>query len=199
MYRMISRFIGVSLVVFATAVTVSAQAGPAQDFVQNKHSSLITELKKPASAARNKRVDVMMSGLFDFHKLTKDALGKNAEGLKEEQVKKLQELVQELVTKNYKKHIEKTKNYEVTFLGDAAVPNGTGRVVRTKVSKRGSKDAPIEVNYWLYEKGGTWMVYDIETEGSSMLRNYRNQFGKIIRKDGFDALIGKLQERVKDT
>ena len=35
------------------------------------------------------------------------------------------------------------------------------------------------------EKGGKWRVQDIVTEGVSLVTSYRNQFTKVIKKDGF--------------
>lgn len=198
MSRFTITFLSSVALAFVLTLSAGAQAGPAEDFVRNKHSSLIAELKKPASPAKNNSIDAMLNGLFDYDKLTKDALAKHYDGLQPEQVAKLKELLQTLVAKNYKKHIQKTIDYEIKFLGDVDAPSGTGKLVRTKVQKKGSKASPVEVNYLLYQKDGVWIVYDIETEGSSMVRNYRNQFGKTIRRDGFDVLIKKLQERVSE-
>lgn len=186
---------------FALALTFAsaAHAGPAQDFVRSKHSALTAELNKPATPARKKAVDSLLKGFFDFEKLTKDALAKNYDDLSEDEFNELKALVQALVTKNYEKNIQKTLNYDITFVGDEGSEGGPGRKVRTKVQKRGGDDAPIEVNYSLHQVGGVWMVYDVETDGSSMLRNYRNQFGKVIRRDGFGSLLRKLQRKLDET
>lgn len=183
--------------VLALAIAPFAYAGPAEDFIRTKHSSLITELGKPATAARNKNVDGLLDNFFDFDRLTKDALATNYDDLTEDEFKELKALVRALVTKNYKKNIEKTRNYQVTFLADNA--EGSGRKVRTKVQKRGSADAPVEINYVLHQVNGAWMVYDVETDGSSMLRNYKNQFSKVIRRDGFPALLRKLERKLANT
>lgn len=186
---------------FALALTLApaAHAGPAQDFVRSRHANLTAELQKPASPARKSAVEAQLKGFFDFDKLTKDALAKHYDDLSEEEYNELKSLVQSLVTKNYQKNIEKTINYEVSFLGDEAIEGGPDRKVRTKVQKRGSDEAPVEINYALHQVNGKWVVYDIETDGSSMLRNYRNQFGKVIRRDGFATLVRKLRNKLDET
>jgi phospholipid transport system substrate-binding protein len=35
-------------------------------------------------------------------------------------------------------------------------------------------------------------------EGVSMVRNYRSQFSKIIRKDSYEALVRRLTDKVND-
>ena len=199
MMRLRTTFLAPLAFALAMAFAPAANAGPAQDFVRSKHSTLTAELAKPASPARKKSVDDLLKGFFDFDKLTKDALARNFDDLSEDEYNELKGLVQALVTKNYQKNIEKTLNYEVTFVSDEATEGGPSRQVRTKVQKRGSTEAPIEVVYTLHKVKDVWMVYDIETDGSSMLRNYRNQFGKVIRRDGFPALLRKLQTKLDKT
>lgn len=199
MMRLRTAFLAPLTIAIALTFVSIAHAGPAQDFVRTKHANLTAELHKPASAARKKAVEAQLNGFFDFEKLTKDALAKHYDDLSEDEYNDLKGLVQALVTKNYQKNIEKTLNYEVSFLGDDALDNGSERKVRTKVQKRNSDDAPVEVNYALHKVDGAWVVYDIETDGSSMLRNYRNQFGKVIRRDGFATLIRKLRSKLDES
>ncbi len=199
MMRLRTAFLAPLAFAIAVGFAFTAHASPAQDFVRAKHSNLIAELEKPASPARKKAVEAQLQGFFDFHKLTKDALAKRYDDLSEDEFNELKGLVEALVTKNYQKNIEKTINYKVTFVGEDTLSGGAERKVRTKVEKRGSDDAPVEINYVLHQNDGKWMVYDIETEGSSMLRNYRNQFGKVIRRDGFATLIRKLRDKLNET
>ena len=199
MNRLRNTFLGALALTFALTFGQLAHAGPAQDFVRTKHTSLTAELAKAPSAARQRSVDQLLDGFFDFDKLTKDALARHYDDLSEDEYNELKTLLKALVTKNYKKNIEKTLNYEVTFVGDDEVEGGKGRKVRTRASKRGSTEPPVEINYFLHKVGETWVVYDVETDGSSMLRNYRNQFGKVIRRDGFGVLLSKLQERLDKT
>jgi len=37
-----------------------------------------------------------------------------------------------------------------------------------------------------------WKVYDLVTEGVSLVSNYRSQYGGIITRNGIDALISQL-------
>jgi len=190
-------FLGALALTFSLAFTQIAQAGPAEDFVRAKHANLTAELRKPASPARQAAVNQMLEGFFDFDRLTKEALGRHYDDLSPSEFNELKGLLQELVTKNYRKNIEKTLNFDVAFLGDDEVSGGQDRKIRTQATKRGSSDKPVEIEYVLHKKGDKWIVFDVITEGSSMLRTYRNQFGKTIRQDGFATLLAKLRERIE--
>ena len=48
---------------------------------------------------------------------------------------------------------------------------------------------------WL-KRPARWKVQDIITEGMSLVKNYRTSFGKIIKKDGFPALIQKMKDKL---
>jgi len=47
-------------------------------------------------------------------------------------------------------------------------------------------------------KGGKWVIHDVTIEGISLVANYRSQFDKIIRSEGYSALMKKLNTKQKD-
>ena len=56
----------------------------------------------------------------------------------------------------------------------------------------------IGVDYKLIEENGKWQVYDFVIEGVSMIRNYRSQFTKIIRRDSYEILVQKLTDKINE-
>jgi len=68
-------------------------------------------------------------------------------------------------------------------------------LVKTEIVRRTST---IEVNYKMILDKGEWKVYDFLIEGVSMIRNYRSQFTKIIRKESFDALVQRLSAKIEE-
>ena len=41
-------------------------------------------------------------------------------------------------------------------------------------------------------------IVDVALDGASVSLDYENQFGRVLRKDGADALIGKMQARLAE-
>jgi phospholipid transport system substrate-binding protein len=39
-------------------------------------------------------------------------------------------------------------------------------------------------------------VIDVVTEGSSLVNNYKNQFHRVILKDGFEALMKRMKDKL---
>ena len=67
-------------------------------------------------------------------------------------------------------------------------------MVKTEIVR---SDGVINVDYKLIQEKGDWKVYDFVIEGVSMIKNYRSQFNRIIKKDSYDALKQKLRDKIK--
>ena len=70
---------------------------------------------------------------------------------------------------------------------------GEYALVKTEVVRPNST---IEVDYKLVQEDGDWLVYDFVIAGVSMIRNYRSQFTKIIRKESYEVLVQKLVDKI---
>jgi phospholipid transport system substrate-binding protein len=53
----------------------------------------------------------------------------------------------------------------------------------------------VAVNYWLINKDGYWMVYDVSVEGVSLVKNYRTQYNEILARSSYPELIKKLKSK----
>ena len=47
-------------------------------------------------------------------------------------------------------------------------------------------------------KDGQWLVYDVIIEGVSLISNYRSSYQEIMKKEGFDGLLAKMQEKIDE-
>lgn len=193
MTRFRTLFLAPLMLVATMAFASAAYAGPAQDHVRDKHSVLIAQLKNPPSAARTRRIEALLDELLDFDKIATDSLGRHAEGRSEAELSEFRDLLKALVKQSYRKNIQKSADYELEYLGET--PTEPGIIVRTKVKKKDSSEEPVEINYFLRQVKGKWLIYDVETEGSRMVRNYRSQFNRVINRDGFGTLLTKLRTK----
>lgn len=52
-----------------------------------------------------------------------------------------------------------------------------------------------EIIYKFYkDKNGSWMIYDVDILGVSIIQTYRTQFADILAKESFDTLLQKLKQ-----
>lgn len=54
---------------------------------------------------------------------------------------------------------------------------------------------PMPVTFRLERKNHQWLVYDVDVEGVSMLRNYRAQFNREINDHGMPRLLADLRAK----
>jgi phospholipid transport system substrate-binding protein len=57
------------------------------------------------------------------------------------------------------------------------------------------EDSKIPVHYIMQKEHDRWMVYDINIEGVSLIRNYMEQFRTILRQEEYEGLIQIIEQK----
>ncbi len=127
---------------------------------------------------------------FDFAEMSKRILGKTWRNISEEERIHFTSLFTNLLENNYIGKLENYSGQAVKYTGERIKKNRA--MVTTVVENKG---AQYPVDYILVLQGEKWMVYDINIEGVSLIRNYRAEFSSILRKDKFAGLIKILEEK----
>lgn len=190
------RFIVVllSLLGLSFALPSVAHAGPALDVVKTKQSALF-ELLKTSSPASQKKIGAIFDEMLDYSALAQASLGSEWEPRSEAERVQFSDMLKQLVQRAYEKNLRKTVDFRIDYLGEE--PSGEAVTVLTKaVSNVNVREEPIEIEFKMVQRNGTWLVGDIVTEGVSLVSSYRSQFTKVIKKDGFAALIQKMKDKL---
>jgi phospholipid transport system substrate-binding protein len=201
MRLLFTHFFVISALLLASAVA-SAQTGPAARYVKTRHDQVRQVLDRPArnDAARERQRDQvteLIRGLLDLDAMAEQALGRHWEGRSAAERTHFVALLRQLVERSYRENLEGTQSYEVRYEGEEA--RGDSIVVQTLARSRQNRRAPeIQIDYRLRPEGESYMVEDIVTDGVSLVRNYRNQFDRIIRRDGWTALIERMEQRLAE-
>ncbi|HZF55252.1 MAG TPA: ABC transporter substrate-binding protein [Polyangiaceae bacterium] len=171
-----------------------ANAGAATDVVKAKQTSLF-ELVKDSNAANKKKVSGLFDEMLNYSALAEASLGSEWAARSDAEKAEFSDVLKQLVQKAYERNLKKTLSFNIEYVGEETAGNVI--VVKTKaVSKTNAREEPIEINFKMQEVGGAWRVNDIVTEGVSLVSSYRSQFTKIIKKDGFPALIKKMKDKL---
>ncbi len=131
---------------------------------------------------------------FNFLEMGKRSLGKkNWKERTPEERKAFVDVFGKLLENSYANKLENYSDEKINYIDE--IVKGRYAMVKTEVVR---KNDSINVDYKLIEGSSEWLVYDITVEGVSLIKNYRSQFGKIIHNDSFDALMDKLNAKVKN-
>lgn len=127
---------------------------------------------------------------FDFREMCQRILGRTWHSISPEE----QELFTELMTKLLENvYIGKLETYSGQTIGYVSERiKGKRAQVSTLIEDENLK---IPVHYIMALDSGRWMVYDINIEGVSLVRNYMQQFKSILRTEKFEGLIKVLEEK----
>jgi phospholipid transport system substrate-binding protein len=187
-----------AIVAFALLLPQPAAAGgSAQAWVKEHHVGLMKLLKQPKNAASDESVSKAVDGMLDYGTIARKSLGANWDKLTDAQRQDFQSVLTQLVRRAYQRDLRKTLGYEVT-VGEAS-PVADGSLVKTVArNRKNAREEPIDIDYVVRDNGGSWIVTDIITDGSSLVGNYQNQFGQIIRKNGFDELMRRMRHKLAD-
>jgi phospholipid transport system substrate-binding protein len=177
-----------------TLLAAVAQAEPApEQFIKDRQSELTAALRK----GDRSKVDDVFDVMIDYAAIAKDSLGEHWGSLSTDQRAQFICILRNLVSRAYRRDLEKTLDYDVQFNGGNKVERG--HLVKTvATSKTDDHEEPVSIDYVVHEVDGKLKVRDILTEDSSLVGNYNAQFRRIIKKKGFDVLIEKMEKKLGD-
>ncbi|MBK9000263.1 MAG: ABC transporter substrate-binding protein [Myxococcales bacterium] len=165
----------------------------AEAALKAKQNELAAQLKK-GKAADGKKMDQIFDELLDYDTLAKDSLGSHWDERSDAEKKEFQDVLKRLVKNAYRKNLKKTLNYEVTYEGVLEAKKGV--LVKTVAkNKTNAREEPVHIDYAMHKLDGRWVVGNIVTEGASLVGNYRSQFGRVIKKNGFAELMRRMKKK----
>ena len=130
---------------------------------------------------------------FSYSQMVRRSLGKTWDSLSDQERQNFIKLFKGLLENSYASKLESYSDEKINYTGE--VIKGEYALVKTDVVRSNST---IGVDYKLILVNGKWEVYDFVIEGVSMVRNYKSQFTKIIRKDSYEALVEKLTKKINE-
>lgn len=174
------------------------------DYIKARESvlrELIYKKVKPNSSQEKKRdeeLNKIVDELIDFREIAKRSLGSQWDKIDENKREEYVSVLHEVVRKNYLKRIRNIKkDYQIQYKG-YKVEGEEATVVTIAKVKEENEWVEVEIVYHLRRDKEKWKIIDIETDGVSLIRNYKTQFLKIIKEKSFDELLNRLKNKLKE-
>jgi phospholipid transport system substrate-binding protein len=149
------------------------------------------EALKNDKQARREALRETINGRFNYRQMVMRSLAKNWDARSDQERQEFIALFKSLLENSYANKLEAYKNEKINYLDE--IIKGKYALVKTEVVR---KSSTIGVDYKLIQENGNWKVYDFVIEGVSIIRNYRAQFTKIIRRDSYEVLVQKLADKI---
>lgn len=188
------RKIIVALSVFA--VMAFAADDPVET-IKKKDAELQTLLKKSSrNAKETERVKSLLNDSFDFELLAKKSIAKDnwasADAASQEKfVAEFQRMVRNSSAKRLELYRADSTVYEPAKLKK----NGEEASVVAHLWNKG-KESVLE--YKMSQVNGNWKAWDLVIDDLSTARNYKEQFGQILKNKSFAELIDIISKKADE-
>ena len=152
------------------------------------------ELKKPEQLSRRRiLLEEAIGKHFSFSEMAKRSLAAHWKRHSQEERQEFVRLFQSLLSKTYAGKIENFSGEEIRYLKERR--KNSYAEVQTQII---SPKMEVALYYRLIKKDGTWWVYDVVVDGVSLVKSYRSQFSRIIRRSSYADLVITLREKSQE-
>ncbi len=86
-------------------------------------------------------------------------------------------------------------DFKIRFERETVSPRGTASVFATASGNPRSKKLRMSIEYRLLWQQDHWSIYDVVTDGDSLLESYRVQFDRIIGRESFEGLLTRMKRQ----
>ena len=160
--------------------------------VKTTTEAVLSETDRNANDKLYKQLDTFI----DFERLTAGPVSVHTKTLSKKQIKTIKKLFRDAV---------RTIAYPKTggFLQKAELTWGTESLEGKKASVDlslwvESEDLETDITFHWFQTSKGWKIIDMSFDGASLVKDYQNQFGKVIASDGAAALVQKLKTRLSE-
>ena len=201
----IARWAPVVAVLLSLAVAHVAQASDPSDrrtqppapeaerAVERLNDQLVAIVNDGAkdTAARERALAKTLRSEMDFDTLARFVLGRYRAQLTRDQRQTFRQTFSDYVVETYARLLARNAIADMAVITSRKVTADTAAVA-TRVARRQGQSAR-----WVWRMhrrdSGRWAVVDLQTQTASLAVNYRSEFGQLLDRRGFDALIQQIR------
>jgi len=180
---------------------VGAMADSAADArkpVERLNNTLIEVMKGGKSLGYNgrlKKLDPVVKGTFEFEAVSLIALGTHWKKLEQPQKLAFMDKLTDLSVATYAAQFKEYGGESFQFDSGQDIKNGR---LLLRYNLVAPKEKPIRFEYFVGQFNGQWHIINIVVDGISDLALKKAQYTSVIDREGFDALLNKLTQKIAD-
>ena len=175
---------------------VAEKPSAAKDIVLNFQKQLIAVMEQGKTLGFQGRYEQLEKAIVDSHDLTKIArivVGKEWKKLSDEQKATLTDVFSRLSISAYAHNFKDFSGESFNYVSEDETARG-GVIVHTVFVLPEDKD--VKFDYMLKKKGDNWRIINIIANGVSDLALKRSEYTSVLKRQGFDVLIAKINEKI---
>ena len=166
--------------------------------VDRLNGTLIEVMKggqKLGYTGRYKKLDPVVKDTFEFEAVSLIALGTHWKKLEQPQKLAFMDKLTDLSVATYAAQFKEYGGESFQFDSSQDVKNGKFLLRYNLVAPN---EKPIKFEYFVGQFNGQWHIINIVVDGISDLALKKAQYTSVIDREGFDALLNKLTQKISD-
>jgi ABC-type transporter MlaC component len=180
----------------APATVLASDDDEALEAFRSQHEDVIRLVETKAS---DKEVTKRVDQLLDYDWIAKASLGgpKKYDKRCEPRCADFEALLTRLIRENYLRRVRQSDKGSLEYLGVKKKADQRLVLTRVKYTKHG-RTQTLEIGYVMHKEGSRWVVRNMITDGVSLAKNYRYEFNKVLKDEGIDGLIARLETKLAE-
>jgi phospholipid transport system substrate-binding protein len=196
---MISRLVAL---LFLGSHGTFAQAVPSPQEVIAKGAKDVREVfrKKGKDRVQKTALKQIVDGFLDYRELARRSLGPHWSERTPEEQREFPALLRELIESSYTGNIRDNPDFKLEFESEEIAEDGATADVYAIASAKNKKGRTVseDLCFHLFYKNRAWMIFDVEFGDVSMVRHYRGEFNRKIKKESYQALNKAMKKKLKE-
>ncbi|MDF2965995.1 MAG: hypothetical protein K0Q51_1383 [Rickettsiaceae bacterium] len=187
-----------SCLFFNNAYTAGKANQDIHNYVQNLIDDAFKILNDKSLSKEQKMLksQALMEKNLDINWMADFSLGRQKKNLSSEQIANYRAKYNRYVVKSYAQKI-KTYKGEKILVKEVKPINQNGYAVRTEILSP-TKGGNINVDFMVRRKDSNFFVFDVVTEGVSLITAQRSEFNSVISSQGIESLIATLESKTNN-
>ncbi len=200
MIRILKRsLVGAAVCWAAWGAGVHAVAGEAADVVAELQDSLITIMKEGDALGYQGRYDAIapvVDRTHDLNAIARLVVGRRWKGLAAAQRAAFLRTFRDLSIATYAARFKDYDGERFDVLSEKPLRKDSRAIVTGRFVKADGER--LTFSYMVHRVNRRWTILNISVNGVSDVALKRAEYGGILRREGFPALLRRLQDRIQD-
>lgn len=191
----------VVLVLLGMEFSMAQSEGPlsAKEVVVTFQAHLLEVMKqgkKLGYSGRYEKLDPAVRASHDLKRIARITVGRQWKQLSDEQKNQWIDVFSRLSIASYAYNFKDFSGESFRFESEEETPNKRGVIVHSFFVIPDEKKE-VKFDYLMKKSGDSWQIINIIANGVSDLALKRSEYSSIMNRDGYDALIAKITEKIE--